>query len=619
MPDAARIAQAQALEIPVTIQGAKTVEGTEHRELFTESTKTTLTFENGAVLNLRTRVKQGQSVFLRNDQSGKEILCKVLESPAEGETGYTDLQFTETAPAFWGVPAEESEAAEEIPKAGATEPEPAAEQPEPVAAQPEAQAHQETEAAAENSPPMMSATASEKPEPAAAESESAATEPEPAAEEPEPVAAQPEAHVHQETEAAAENSLAMMSGTASEKPKAAVAEAEPAAAEPESAAQPEPAAAKPEAQAHEETENSLAMMGSTASELNVQPVRASEEKPSGPVREELVPAHEMVPEPARAPAATEPTGEQIDAALHAMASAPLHDAADPSDVKDKENMVALMQREARLAKYAALKEKAAAQIGRGPASSVASKGAELAESINEENELEAGPPKVPLMERLTTGKNALLVEIAMCVVIVVAIGFVWHAVSGLFIHPGNQAVAAAAPAAKAAPPRVPPPIVVRGPAAPVAKVSAAAPVAASSAPVAKTVARSLAPGDPAPAAKPEVVDSGPVVVEPQPVVEQPKPAEPVEPKAPEAIAAKIVAQSQPPFPPWAKNLDVAAVVKLDAVIDENGNLGMMKLVSGPRLLEHAAKDAVQLWIFEPAQTDGKPMASHMVLSVEFQR
>ncbi|HEY3967392.1 MAG TPA: energy transducer TonB, partial [Planctomycetaceae bacterium] len=72
-------------------------------------------------------------------------------------------------------------------------------------------------------------------------------------------------------------------------------------------------------------------------------------------------------------------------------------------------------------------------------------------------------------------------------------------------------------------------------------------------------------------------------------------------------------------PPWAKTLDVSSVVRLDAVIDEKGNLGETRIVSGPRLLERAAQQAVQLWIFEPAQLDGKPTAAHMVLTVEFQR
>ena len=104
-------AQVSELEIPVTIQGSKPVEGTERRELFTEATKTTIVFENGAVLCLKSSVLPGQCVFLRNQRSGKEILCKVLESRQEGLAHYTNLEFVDRDPIFWDVPAEQPGAA----------------------------------------------------------------------------------------------------------------------------------------------------------------------------------------------------------------------------------------------------------------------------------------------------------------------------------------------------------------------------------------------------------------------------------------------------------------------------------------------------------------------------
>src|ERR1700722_20014903 len=107
MPDAARIAQATALEIPVTVQGSRSLNGTDQRELFSETTTTILTFDGGAVLNLKTKLAAGQSVFLRNDQSGKEILCRVMEAPLDGEAGPTDLEFTVVDPEFWGAGTEE--------------------------------------------------------------------------------------------------------------------------------------------------------------------------------------------------------------------------------------------------------------------------------------------------------------------------------------------------------------------------------------------------------------------------------------------------------------------------------------------------------------------------------
>ncbi len=125
MADTARN-QGTALEIPVTIQGSKTVEGSEQRELFTETTKTTLVFENGAVLKLNAKISPGQCVFLRNDQTEKEILCKVRESRQAGEVGYTDLEFTSYDPQFWSAeklaPAESPLTAQDILEAAVKSP-----------------------------------------------------------------------------------------------------------------------------------------------------------------------------------------------------------------------------------------------------------------------------------------------------------------------------------------------------------------------------------------------------------------------------------------------------------------------------------------------------------------
>ena len=664
MPDPARIAQAQVLEIPVTIQGEKTAAETGQREPFAESTKTTLTFDNGAVLKLQARVKAGESVSLRNEKSGKEIQCKVLEAPAEGQLGYTDLEFLETVADFWEGHAEQAVAAGEKPGVGVakSKAESVAEKTKPAAAEAQPAVAQEADVSGRHSersvpssplreapghaveeplsdvPPGNQSTAERGPSAPSrgrtqrgenqtardsAQDDGGTKKPEAAVAVPEAfVAARTEAHAHDETEAAADNSLAMMSAAASE-----------ASLPPVTAPAPE----EPQAQI-----------------------------PKGRLREELVPAHEMVPENASAPtapivatalstpsapSATVPTGEQIDAALRVMEGAARPPgAAEPSDAKDQANLAALMAREARLAKYAALKDKAASQIGRGQPPPGAPKAAEApageaGASVEGEAEVVAGPPKLPLSERLTTGKNALIVEIVAGVAIVVALGFVWHAVRGLIFHPSYRPVAAAT--VKKAVPLKAPPVVVQTPAASVAQVPAATPPAPVNAPAATAATPAVVASAPvakatdakASVATPSVVasapaskivqpasarsepaeETGPRVVEPPPVSEEPKPAEPVVAKAPEDIPAKILSAPQPGLPSWAKTLDVASVVKLDAVIDEKGNLGETKIVAGPRLLERAAQQAVQLWIFQPAQSDGKPAASHMVLTVEFQR
>jgi hypothetical protein len=87
----------------------------------------------------------------------------------------------------------------------------------------------------------------------------------------------------------------------------------------------------------------------------------------------------------------------------------------------------------------------------------------------------------------------------------------------------------------------------------------------------------------------------------------------------EIIPPQIVSQAAPNVPPWAKGLDVDLVVQLNALIDEKGNLAETTPVSGPRLLQPAAQRAVALWVFEPALSNGKPIASHMLLTVQFQK
>ncbi|HTP67745.1 MAG TPA: TonB family protein [Dongiaceae bacterium] len=92
------------LEIPVTVNGARTVEGSDKREPFSETTFTVLVFPHGAVIRIATPLAPGQLVFLTNEKTKKEVVCQVLKSKTGGSaSGYVELQFTEPAPAFWGL------------------------------------------------------------------------------------------------------------------------------------------------------------------------------------------------------------------------------------------------------------------------------------------------------------------------------------------------------------------------------------------------------------------------------------------------------------------------------------------------------------------------------------
>src|ERR1700732_3390780 len=96
--------QPVALEVAVTVNGARAVDGSDKREPFSESTKTVLVFGSGAVIRLQSPVAPGQLLFLTNDKTKKEVVCQVVKSKNyRNVSGYVELEFTEPVPGFWGM------------------------------------------------------------------------------------------------------------------------------------------------------------------------------------------------------------------------------------------------------------------------------------------------------------------------------------------------------------------------------------------------------------------------------------------------------------------------------------------------------------------------------------
>lgn len=96
--------QPVALEVPVTVNGARTVEGSDKREPFSETTKTVLVFGTGAVIRLGSPVSAGQLLFLTNEKTKKEVVCQVVKSKNyRNVSGYVELEFTESVVGFWGM------------------------------------------------------------------------------------------------------------------------------------------------------------------------------------------------------------------------------------------------------------------------------------------------------------------------------------------------------------------------------------------------------------------------------------------------------------------------------------------------------------------------------------
>src|SRR5258708_8471320 len=97
-------AQPVALEVPVTVNGARAVEGSDKREPFSETTTTVLVLANGAVIRLSSSVAPGQLLFLTNDKTKKEVLCQVVKSKNYRSTSaYLALEFTEPFLGFWSI------------------------------------------------------------------------------------------------------------------------------------------------------------------------------------------------------------------------------------------------------------------------------------------------------------------------------------------------------------------------------------------------------------------------------------------------------------------------------------------------------------------------------------
>jgi protein TonB len=102
--DAAIKQQPVALEVAVTVNGARTVQGSDKREPFSESTKTVLIFSSGAVIRLASSVTPGQLLFLTNEKTKKEVVCQVVKSKNyRNVSGYVELEFTESVVGFWGM------------------------------------------------------------------------------------------------------------------------------------------------------------------------------------------------------------------------------------------------------------------------------------------------------------------------------------------------------------------------------------------------------------------------------------------------------------------------------------------------------------------------------------
>jgi TonB family protein len=80
---------------------------------------------------------------------------------------------------------------------------------------------------------------------------------------------------------------------------------------------------------------------------------------------------------------------------------------------------------------------------------------------------------------------------------------------------------------------------------------------------------------------------------------------------------QLLSSSPPIYPATARQARIEGQVTIDAVIDTNGKLTSMKVVSGAPLLQQAALDSLRTWKYQPAYLNEKPVPVTTSIIVNF--
>jgi TonB family protein len=96
-----------------------------------------------------------------------------------------------------------------------------------------------------------------------------------------------------------------------------------------------------------------------------------------------------------------------------------------------------------------------------------------------------------------------------------------------------------------------------------------------------------------------------------------QPSAPAAPVGGDVNVARMISSVPPVYPPMAKTQHVSGDVRIDALIDANGRVSSMKVISGPSLLHQAAMDALKQWKYQPATLDGNPVSMHLTVTIQF--
>ena len=647
--------QPVALEVPVTVNGARSMDGSDKREPFSERSQTVLVFGHGAVLRISAQLAPGQLVFLTNEKTKKEVVCVVVKSKTDGNAvGYVELRFTEPAPGFWGMRFPSDTV---LPQAATR---PAAPASAPVAPK---------------APPVATPVAAKPPAPAAPIAPKPAVAPPPApvsvtpetpkvpAPAPPPVASPVALPVARVAEPAVSSvgSSALFAPADSKTVLSA-----PAVAPPTSASQSTDELKQQAARLQEQL-SSLLFAETPKPGMSI-PAAAPENPIVPELAQKVLDLSNTSPEPVPSqsmksvPALPKPHSSSLEVEEIKIPSwlAPL---ARESETPAVEQSIAteshlFTEVEPVVAQPAEdLPSVEAQESTRRP--EVAIFGGQL---LGESSQSAEPAP--------SGSKMALFLGIAASLLLVA--GGVWYsrqpgnAISGMFggsstaSQPAASTAAEPQPslakpvsrleiptaAASSAPAPVLPPAVVPSAAvknAPVAPASrntnliatpstspTSSPRNASSdeepkkpalgdvrlaTPVIGRRKTAAAPGDSAPTIDVNATDTAAPIV-PLNASHGSVPAAPV-PVGGDVKPAKLLKSVQPIYPQMARTQHVSGNVQIDALIDAEGNVSSMNVLSGPALLRDAALQSLKQWKYQPAELDGKPTSMHLTVVLQF--
>jgi protein TonB len=82
-------------------------------------------------------------------------------------------------------------------------------------------------------------------------------------------------------------------------------------------------------------------------------------------------------------------------------------------------------------------------------------------------------------------------------------------------------------------------------------------------------------------------------------------------------AASILSQTRPVYPTLARQARIQGNVVLHAIIDKDGKVAQLEVMSGHPLLVQAALDAVKQWRYKPTLLNGDPVEVDTTITVTF--